>query len=235
MSAEHRRPFAAFLLVSAFACAIMANGLASRSSRCFVEAREPRAPLISAVRARHRARPVPARRRRTAAPTAAAAEVQPASEQPDRHRAPRSRLVALDPRPRPPRRTVRAGGHPARARRVGASPPGPRTRPHAAPATPAAAGAAGPGHRRTPRSPRRPPPRASPPRRRTPGPPRDPRTRRRPRQRRRRHSTDGDRSRTTGTGPPATVTARRQRRPGPRRPRRPRRRDQRHTGGDRRP
>ena len=48
MIAEHRRPFAAFLLLLAFACAIMANGLRDQVVRVFVESGAPR-PLISAV------------------------------------------------------------------------------------------------------------------------------------------------------------------------------------------
>ena len=48
MTAEHRRPFAAFLLVFAFACVIMANGLRDQVVEVFVELRAPR-PLITAV------------------------------------------------------------------------------------------------------------------------------------------------------------------------------------------
>ena len=47
MSAEHRRPFAAFMLLLVFACAIMANGLRDQVVRVFV-AGAPR-PLIDAV------------------------------------------------------------------------------------------------------------------------------------------------------------------------------------------
>ena len=48
MDAEHRRPFAAFLLVSAFAFAIMANGLREKVVEVIVDSGAPR-PLISAV------------------------------------------------------------------------------------------------------------------------------------------------------------------------------------------
>ena len=48
MNAEHRRPFAAFLLVCAFGVAIMANGLRDQVVRVFVDSGAPR-PLISAV------------------------------------------------------------------------------------------------------------------------------------------------------------------------------------------
>jgi hypothetical protein len=48
MSAEHRRPLAAFLLVFAFACAVMANGLREQVVRVIVDSGAPR-PLISAV------------------------------------------------------------------------------------------------------------------------------------------------------------------------------------------
>ena len=48
MTAEHRRPFAAFMLLLAFACAIMANGLRDRVVQVFVDSGAPR-PLISAV------------------------------------------------------------------------------------------------------------------------------------------------------------------------------------------
>ena len=48
MTAEHRRPFAAFMLLLAFACAIMANGLRDQVVRVFVDSGAPR-PLISAV------------------------------------------------------------------------------------------------------------------------------------------------------------------------------------------
>src|SRR4051812_4829382 len=48
MSAEHRRPFAAFLLVFGFACVVMANGLRDQVVQVFVDSGAPR-PLISAV------------------------------------------------------------------------------------------------------------------------------------------------------------------------------------------
>lgn len=48
MTAEHRRPFAAFMLLLAFACAVMANGLRDQVVKVFVSSGAPR-PLISAV------------------------------------------------------------------------------------------------------------------------------------------------------------------------------------------
>src|SRR4051794_40754656 len=48
LNAEHRRPFAAFLLVLAFASVVMANGLREQVVRVFVDSGGPR-PLISAV------------------------------------------------------------------------------------------------------------------------------------------------------------------------------------------
>lgn len=65
MTAEHRRPFAAFVLVFAFACFVMANGLREQVVRVFVDSGAPR-PLISAVvpdivlgRSLHHAPPAP--------------------------------------------------------------------------------------------------------------------------------------------------------------------------------
>ena len=48
MNAEHRRPFAAFLLLFGFAGVVMANGLREEVVRVFVDSGAPR-PLISAV------------------------------------------------------------------------------------------------------------------------------------------------------------------------------------------
>ncbi len=48
MTAEHRRPFAAFLLVFGFACVVLVNGLREQVVRVFVDSGAPR-PLISAV------------------------------------------------------------------------------------------------------------------------------------------------------------------------------------------
>ena len=48
ISAEHRRPLAAFLLVLGFAAVVMANGLRDQVVRVFVDSGAAR-PLISAV------------------------------------------------------------------------------------------------------------------------------------------------------------------------------------------
>ena len=44
MNAEHRRPFAAFVLLLAFACAVMAHGLRDQVVRVFVSSGAPQSP-----------------------------------------------------------------------------------------------------------------------------------------------------------------------------------------------
>src|SRR4051812_35007091 len=126
MKAEHRRPLAAFVLVFAFACAVMANGLREQVVRVFVDAGAPR-PLISAVvpdiLLGHPLRAAPRQ-----APASAAAEVKVSAET---ETITASRPVTLTAQVSPVRAAASVPAAPVRSKRAG------HPRHHAAAAKPA--------------------------------------------------------------------------------------------------